>query len=109
MGQKEKVQGKIEEEFRQFREGMLILPQAWVFEQCCRIRFYCCLREYFLDNGSIPGKILDLAESEAFSLGSAWWFYLKNEMHGCETWEESGMMLAAMYMCRERRAQVWAM
>lgn len=109
MTRRENIQAKINGEFLQFREGMLALPKSWIFEQCSRIRFYCLIREYFQDNGSIPEKILDLAESEAFSLGAAWWFYLKNEVHGCETWEEITVMLAAMYMGTEGRGKAWAM
>lgn len=109
MARREEIQDKINREFLQFRERMMTFPKAWIFEQCSRIRFYCLIREYFQDNGSIPEKIMELAESGGFSLENAWRFYLGNEVYGCETWEEITGMLAAMYMGREGRGKLWAM
>lgn len=103
MGRKERVREKINAEFQRFRKEMLVLPQMVLFDKCKQIWFYCCIQEYFQTNEELSEEILELAESESFSIRTAWWFYIRNEYSRCETWKEVNTMLLEMYRSGKRR------
>ena len=103
MDRKERVTEKINAEFQQFREEMLVSPQVTLFDKCKQIWFYCCIQEYFQTNEELSEEILEMAESESFLIRIAWWFYIKNEYSGCESWKEINTMLLEMYRNGKRR------
>lgn len=103
MERKEKVREKINAEFQQFREEMLVRPPMALFDKCKQIWFYCCIQEYFQGNEVLSEEVLEMAESESFSIRTAWWFYIRNEYSGCETWKEITTMLSEMYRSGKRR------
>lgn len=103
MDRKEKVRKKINAEFQWFRKEMLVLPQMVFFDKCKQIWFYCCIQEYFQNNEELKEEILEMAESESFSIRIAWWFYIRNDDLDSKTWEEINTMLTEMYSSGKRR------
>ncbi|MBR1703054.1 MAG: hypothetical protein IJ716_14085 [Lachnospiraceae bacterium] len=89
---------KVQKEFDDFK-CLLIRKgsKAEIFENCTKICFYSCMKEYFELNRKIPLTYLQIAYHINGFLDLAWKYFLKYEELRYDTWEAlDGLMQCMM-------------
>ncbi len=99
---KRSVDRAVRKDFRRFHASMCRKPQTEVWEECGRIHFYCCLKEYFDYNEKIPMRYYALLYTSRRPIYTLWETYLKYEALNYTTWEGiDGIMEALLEENRE--------
>lgn len=107
VNESESVSFRIEREYEEFRRHVLKLDSSEIWERCKRIRFYCCIREYFEYNRSVDRNILNYVAGLPMPVRTMWEYYLKHESYYCDTWEEITAMICSMMGKEEGGMQSW--
>lgn len=96
-----KLRSDVEMEYQLFRQKMLHKTSEEVYENCCRIRFYECVHEYFIYKEEISSEIVNGCYMESSLLQKLWQVYLKYEATEVSSWEEIEIMIEA-YIARNK-------
>lgn len=86
----------IEMEYLQFKCSVLQLSNNEIFDLCNKIKFYSCVREFFLYNDSLKTEHIYLALSTPNVINQLYSLYLDNEFYDCSTWLNIEELLNAM-------------
>lgn len=88
-----KLRSDVKMEYDLFRQNMINRTPEEVYENCCQIRFYECVQEYFLYKEHISGEIVNACYMESNLLQKLWQIYLKYESTEVTSWEEIENMI----------------
>ena len=84
-----KAKNRIEREVFRFRRVTLThARKADIWDNCHKIHFYTCVKEYFSLNTRIPQVYLELAIADPSLVQTMWNTYLKYEHLQYQTWED---------------------
>lgn len=109
MNIREKALKKVNDEYDEFRDRILGMESAEVWERSRRIQFYCYIREYFEYNEKMESPVMKFTAALDHPIQMMWDFYLKNESCHCDTWEEITEMIHTMMEAEERGEESWQM
>lgn len=109
MNDREEALKKVYREYDEFRDRVLGMDSAEVWERCRRIQFYCYIREYFEYNRKIEAAVAAFTAGLVWPVQKMWDFYLKNESCHCDTWEEITEMIHLMMEAEEKGEEPWQM
>ena len=97
MHMRKRVIKKIQKEFYGFKRRLIRKgSKTEIFDNCLKINFCCCLKEYFELNKEIPFVYLQTAYHINGFLELAWRYFLKYEELRYETWEEIDRLMKCM-------------
>lgn len=83
----------VETEYSLFKYKMLSGTRSEIYDSCNVIRFYECLREYFLYCEKIEMEFIQKIKLVNNLLEELYAYYLKTEFVSIETWQEIEEML----------------
>lgn len=109
MNIREKALKKVDGEYNEFRDRILGMESAEIWEWSRRIQFYCYIWEYFEYNEKIGSSVLEYTAALNHPVQIMWDFYLKNENCHCDTWEEITALIHTMMEAEERGEESWQM
>lgn len=109
MNIRKKALKKVYDEYVEFRNRILGMESAEVWERSRRIQFYCYIREYFEYNEKIEYPVMKFTVDLNRPVQMMWDFYLKNENCHCDTWEEITAFIHTMMEAEERGTESWQM
>lgn len=83
----------INKEYSIFKYRMLANCPRAIYDSCNIIRFYECVREYFLYNENMDLRIIDVMYGEDNIISLLYHYYMQHEECGVGTWEEIDEMI----------------
>lgn len=87
------VRSRIQREYNGFQYHVLKMKKKDIMDECSKIQFYNCIREFFQYNSSISEDVFSFLLPKKAIIYSMWEIYLKHENLGCSTWEQVEMIL----------------
>lgn len=78
----------IEQEFELFKYRTLSRSRKKIFEDCCEIRFYSCIYEYFLYVEEIADDHIEACLKCKNAIAELYDLYLKCEYLQCDRWND---------------------
>ena len=94
---RKRVVRKIQKEFYDFKHKLIRKgSKTEIFENCTKICFYSCVKEYFELNKDIPFPYMQTAYHLNGFLDLAWRYFLKYEELRYDTWEALDDLMKCM-------------
>ncbi len=94
MSKERLVRSRVLREYNKFQYRIMKMKKEEIINQCCKLHFYGCVKEYFQYNEAISEDEYEFLFGKKDILHTMWELYLKYEQFGCSTWEQVEEILA---------------
>lgn len=83
----------INQEYAKFKASMLSSSPELLWDECCKIYFYCSFYEFFLYNESISYVVAEKLADRKNIIADCWELYQRNDELSILSWEDIGKIL----------------
>lgn len=102
----QRLRHRMESEYDYFKYRMLASSRNEIYNQCNKIRFVECLREYVIYNREISGRYIEaLLACRGNVYEELYAVYLKNESTKVGTWDDIEELLNVYIRCHSGKYQ----
>ncbi len=78
---------RVRREYNKFQYNIMKLDKRDIINQCNKIHFYGCVKEFFQFNDTISEDVFSFLVQKRNVIHAMWELYLKHEKFGCSTWD----------------------